>query len=585
MVHKILAWFKKNEFVKVILIFTLLYLLYFYKIWFFAYLPWGGDALIKHWPSREFFYTSIVENHSFPFYTEKIYGGFNIAGDFELGYMNPINILSILLFGPFLSYKILHFFTYLLGSLGFYVFLKKRDVSFTGILIANVIFLYNFFLINHQIHFNIVLIVPLFPWTLVLIDNYFQTTKIKYVLYLSLLFAYFILWGHPQITFIVGLGAFIYSLFKSHSLLGIKDVIKVWLSVTLISIVLALPQIIPTYHLYKNSNREQIDYKEGSFNTIMLSNLVIPLQYGGYKDYMGLKIFESGYTYTEIYIYVGISATIVFIFSFLFGQDKDDWLALILIYISLVFISIRYVYLIRSIPLISMFRQWNRGVILTYFGLAFGVSQLFKKDRVVLKRPSVKRVLSLLILIIPFVFQFYQNTKIPNYFYSQALKFFNTSWQVHTMWFVIALSTLLLIVVKVLFPKSQVFKLAIALILIDSLFYTKDPFEYRFQKIQNPSSKVYVQNLTNKTVIDYHNNLVGLQYLNANYNSPFGYSQLVSKDYFDKLRGYNFGKQLIKPFQIEKIDRNLVNIINLDYVILEDGKVLSVSDFFKIYER
>lgn len=576
----ILSWFKKNQLFTVIIIFSLLYLLFFYKIWFFEYLPWGSDAEIKHWPAREFLYTSIVEDHIFPFYTDKIYEGFNIAGDFELGYMNPVNILSILLFGPFLSYKVLHFLTFLIGSLGLYVFLKKREIKLTGILIATVIFLYNFFVINHQIHFNIILIVPLFPWTLVLVDKYFETKKNKYIFYLSFLFSYFVLWGHPQTILILGVGALVYSFFNINCLSEIKEIVKIWLLAIFVTLIITLPQLLPTYRLYKNSNRDKTDYKQGSFNTIMMSNLFLPLQYGGYENYEGLRIFETGYSYTEIYIYLGISASILFIYSFLFGKNKEEWFGFILIYISLIFISARYIPYGEKIPLLTMFRHWNRGVTLTYFGLAFGAAQLFKKGRIIFRLPNLRRFCSVFILFVPFVIQFYNFRSEKGYFYTQALKFLNISWEVHTVWFVISILTVATLFVKMTFPKFKLLGIVFLLVVIDNFYYVQNPLEYRIQKVSDPSSRVYVQGVTNKIVIDYFNKPSGLQYLNSNYKSPFGYSQLVSKDYLDKLEGYNFGKHLITSPPIESIDVKLVNLINLEYIILEDGTVLPATEFF-----
>jgi len=44
----------------------------------------------------------------------------------ENAYFNPVNVLSIVLFGPVVSYKIIHFLSVFVGAVALYAFLKKK---------------------------------------------------------------------------------------------------------------------------------------------------------------------------------------------------------------------------------------------------------------------------------------------------------------------------------------------------------------------------------------------------------------------------------------------------------------------------
>src|SRR3989339_819912 len=90
------------------------------------------DAQTKHLPARTYLYDRIVNERSFPFWTEKMYSGFPVYADPENAYLNPINVASTLIFGPRMSYKVLHILEYLAGSLSLYFLLKRKGIGLLG---------------------------------------------------------------------------------------------------------------------------------------------------------------------------------------------------------------------------------------------------------------------------------------------------------------------------------------------------------------------------------------------------------------------------------------------------------------------
>ena len=74
------------------------YLIFVGKFLLPNYYFWGSDSTFFYYPSRFYLQERILEDKSFPFWTERQFLGFPIYADAENGYLNPINVLSILIF-------------------------------------------------------------------------------------------------------------------------------------------------------------------------------------------------------------------------------------------------------------------------------------------------------------------------------------------------------------------------------------------------------------------------------------------------------------------------------------------------------
>ena len=100
--------FKKNFWIPLLLA-TLSYFTIFYPLFGSDTVIYSGkDSVNLHYPSRYYLHERL-SNLEFPVWTERVFSGFPIYADIERGYLNPINVVSVVLFGPFRSYKVLHF--------------------------------------------------------------------------------------------------------------------------------------------------------------------------------------------------------------------------------------------------------------------------------------------------------------------------------------------------------------------------------------------------------------------------------------------------------------------------------------------
>src|SRR3989344_4831396 len=192
-----------KKWIKPITISVICYLIFFYPLLGKETVIYSGkDTSSFHYPSRVYLYEKL-RSGEFPFWTERMFLGFPIYADLERGYLNPVNIISVYIFGPFLSYKIIHFITYVLGSLSLYKLLKKLGHNLHGFLLANLIYFFSFFILYHQQHFNTIQTLYLMPLLILLTQNFLDTKNKKNIIYSSLLISYLFYLGSMQFVLIV----------------------------------------------------------------------------------------------------------------------------------------------------------------------------------------------------------------------------------------------------------------------------------------------------------------------------------------------------------------------------------------------
>src|SRR3990167_7937476 len=170
---------------KALLISIFTYLLFFYPLLNINTYIGGEDPEGYHYPVKYFLYQSLQKGE-FPFYTQRIFSGFPVYADPTAGYLNPLNILFVMLFGPFNYYKIMHFIFYLLGSLSLFYFLKRKfGDNLLAFAASNLVYFFNLFNLYHQKHFEIILSVYTLPLCLLLLDKFLTKADIKKLIFLG----------------------------------------------------------------------------------------------------------------------------------------------------------------------------------------------------------------------------------------------------------------------------------------------------------------------------------------------------------------------------------------------------------------
>lgn len=531
--------------VAVISVFT--YVLFFHSIFNSRNFFWGSDATIKHYPARVYLYNTIFKEHRFPFWTEKMFSGFPVYADMENAYLNPINVLSVILFGPGLSYRILHITSYLLGSLSLYVLLKRRGFGLITFFITNLIYYFSFFNINHLIHFNIIMAIYLFPLCLLLADLFIEKPKFRYVVLQSFVISYAVLWGQLQIVLIMLMGIALYLLFMGFKKLKFKMYLIYFILTGILVFIQTLPQLYPSYLLFVDSRRNgEISYTQGSLTPPMALVTIYPFLFEKWQGYRGVNI-SPDYSYTEIYIYLGITTVVLAFCNLLFMKKARFHLfAYALIWIFLLFGFIKYIPLISAnTPIISLFRYWERTIFLAAIGVGFLAGDFIQN----LKDASLKNLKkNLLFVLAPFVYLL-----VLDIFNSKDTLVVATLREVHLttifsypmfrLWLGLLSLTIVLVSLTFIFKRGIKYLKAILclLVLADLLILSRDVISTRIQpanitKLENVSAE-----FDKKRIVLKSGAINGFQSAYYNFWSPFGYSQLGSVEYSDLFYSLGFG--------------------------------------------
>jgi len=328
----------KNKEIYLFFFFTLVIYVIFYKnIFSYQFNFWNSDATIKMFPMRVFLYEKL-SNFDFQFWTERVFLGYPIYLDIENGALNPVNLISIFLFGPVWSLKFLHLISFLIGSLCIY-FTVKRFYPLSNVfstLISVLAFYFSFFHINHLVHMNIVLVSMLLPIHIYLVWKLIDTEKIKYLIYQILIFSYGILWGQPQISFFIIL---LIGIFHFHLVGSFRKSLKYLFLVSFTTFSLTFFQLYPSFKIFLDSQRvgSNLKYSEFTNSATILLNNIFPYTLGYYQNYVGYEV-SGAFSFVETYNYLGISLVVIFIFYLIFGSyDKNYRFTVLTVYFYLFF--------------------------------------------------------------------------------------------------------------------------------------------------------------------------------------------------------------------------------------------------------
>jgi hypothetical protein len=543
------------------------------------------DAQTKHAPARAYLYDKIVNEHSFPFWTEKMYSGFPIYADPENAYLHPINIASVLVFGPQSSYKVLHLLEYLIGSLSLYFLLRRKGIGLLGFAAANAIFYFNTFLINQQIYFNMVMALFLIPTSLLLVDLFIEKRRPLLIVLESLVIANAILWGHMQSAVIISMGVFAYMVVFSFRRMSLSRFLFYFLALIFLVVLITLPQVLPTYQLFSQSVRSSsLNYLKGSFNPRVAIFSFVPYLLGGYKDFLGRQMSVE-ISYVKIYTYFGISSAILSALSLLLLKKSREVIsAFVFIWIFLIFGFMAYNNIFPdNTPIITLFREWERTAALSSFGIALLVGIFVEKiSEVSLKniRTGIWFVLSPLIYIL--ILTKMDDGKIAHklspyisYQYIQSYPYFPA---LKTIVLVLVGVLLLFFIAKKWYPNVSseisfpVKVILVGIVLFDLVYFNQDALALNLQDISNYKPASIPQELENRRTLISSSEILGNESLYYGNWSPLGQSQLKESEYANY---YNRLGVNLNGVPSSQADRT-INYQNLNYQGLKEAGVVAV---------
>jgi hypothetical protein len=225
----------------------------------------GNDLLLLHVPTL-YHYSEALKEGVLLQWMPELFCGFPVMAEGQNGFLYPINILLYFLFDFLTAMNIYHIIHPVLMGIGVYYLIKKvTNDAYSALPGAIAAALCGSLIMGHTRHLGIYAIISLTPYLLLIIENFFQTHKVRYGLHIGFLLGLIGLIGHPHFAFIAFFLAFTYALLRlifykaktnaNAQRPDIKQIIIFILTSSAIAIIIALPQLLSTYELYKFTER------------------------------------------------------------------------------------------------------------------------------------------------------------------------------------------------------------------------------------------------------------------------------------------------------------------------------------------
>lgn len=380
-----IIFFKK--YYPIIFIFCLVGI-FFYKTIFYNLIPFPGDMLVgAYYPwldhkwsgletsvpiknplisdvfSQLFIWKKLIidslKNFQFPLWNNFSYSGYPLLANFQSGVFNPFN-LFLLFFGVNNGWTLLIIAQFLFSFIFMYLFLiKQYPTKKLASLAGSFTYSFSGFMVIWSEFATAGFAMVWLPLIFLNIEKFFETKKIKYILFLPLLNFILMTSGHLQVliySFIITGCYFLFKYFSKNN--HQKKSGLIWYFIVLIlSILLMAVQLFPSLELGKNSVRFDenyiSEYNYGLLSTDRVVTLFAPDYFGNPTTFN----FWGTFNYHETILYSGILSVFALLFClYNFKKLKNEKFFLFATILSLLFVFDTYfgrlIYKLK-IPLLS----------------------------------------------------------------------------------------------------------------------------------------------------------------------------------------------------------------------------------------
>ncbi len=366
-----------------IIILTGFILIFFLRLFFptlsLFMIPDFGESDVLHLNLPfKYILSESLKNGQWPLWTPYLANGFPILAEGQIGTFYLPNLLLFRFLPLVLAYNLNLVISFLLASLGTYLFTRKIGLNTIASFFAAFIFTFSGFLSVHLNHFNLIQaasLLPLIFWsTLVL----WEKPKLKYSILAAFLISQQIFTGHFYIVFITCIGLFLFWLGKI--LFEKRDNLKkklVFISLSfVITFIFSAIQLLPTIELWQLSQRSGgLDFNavtDYPYPIKHLFSFIKPYAFGNPAVGTYPPFNSEWGIFWENTAYVGILPLVLVFASILFLKDKRIRIFLIILFVSLLLVLGKNspLYFIFSFPPFNFFRVPSKFLLLTSFTFA-----------------------------------------------------------------------------------------------------------------------------------------------------------------------------------------------------------------------
>lgn len=335
-----------------------------------------------------------IKNKELPLWNSLLTGGMPYAADISMGSFYPVRLL--LAFLPLKWFWYCYYALHLaIGSVFFYKYLLEVNCNKVAALCTSVVYYFSIQLGGmRKSHLQIITCVIFLPIVLYLIERYFKTLKVKFLLICAMVMAIQFLLGFPQLAFYTDVMAGIYIIVNA---IRNKVSIKKWLKDGVVwgisYLGLIAVQVLPFLEMTINYNAAGAGettfeiFKSFSMHPMKLLMMLFPKAYG---ENVYDSISNMGSSGLDIEIFLGSLVLSVILFSIIyFWKDyRVRFSVIVMIFTFLYIMNGCYDILAMffyKLPVINSFRVPSRSIfIFIFFGLvlfAYGMTVIINKEK------------------------------------------------------------------------------------------------------------------------------------------------------------------------------------------------------------
>lgn len=265
-----------------------------------------GDGIIQNYPLHSFF-DQQFKNYSFPLWLPNEYLGLPFVGLMHTGILYPPNIILHFLFDSAIAYNLGLLLHYLIAAYFTFLYIRLIGCRIVPAFIGGIVFSLSGFLIAHHGHYQMQNAASLFPVIIFTYEKIRQTINYKYSIISGIVIALQMLAGHMQISIYTLIYIAIYIVYYFFYIEKRNKLRFLLISIlpVLISMIIALPQIVESIELSEQSWRSKLSYEffaEYSFAPYHFISFIFPYLYGGGA---GMAMWAP-WPFSDFMCYVGI---------------------------------------------------------------------------------------------------------------------------------------------------------------------------------------------------------------------------------------------------------------------------------------
>ncbi|MCX6164461.1 MAG: hypothetical protein NTU73_06305, partial [Ignavibacteriae bacterium] len=255
----------------------------------------GDDFIEQYYPGKTLSAVSLSKGF-IPFWNPFVFSGMPFFADLQIAIFYPFNyVLSFFVNGEHLSPVVLQIsiiLHYLICSIFCFYIGKHFKLTNTASVVFGLMFTYSSYMIIHMIHMPLIEAVVWLPIVFLLWLKFIESRKYIFIFLATILMAFCILAGYPQVAFFNFFFVSVYVLIvfiaklKNKEYVVVKNLIFGYLIFVIFSFGISAFQLLPANEFVSLSNRSKITYDfaiEGSVEPRFFLSYFIPKLFGVWK--------------------------------------------------------------------------------------------------------------------------------------------------------------------------------------------------------------------------------------------------------------------------------------------------------------